>query len=160
MCAGVSQSSSPRHADLVDRRARVLITAGVVAALVAPVALDRDSFPLSTYPMYSRTRGDTVVFVTAHAVSTDGAMSTLTLGVIGDSDDPLIVASALRDAVREDRALARCTEIARRAADWAGLPADAVSIEVVSERHDVVAQVEGQPSVIDRTVHASCEVPR
>lgn len=144
----------------MDRPARILITIGVVAALLAPVMLDRDSFPLSTYPMYSRARGDAVVFSTAQAVDTGGVTSALTLGVIGDSDDPLIVAGELRDAIREDRAPERCGEIARRAADWSGLPADAVAIEVVSERHDVVAQVEGQPSVIDRTVHASCEVRR
>jgi hypothetical protein len=34
-----------------------------------------------------------------------------------------------------------------------------VSIEIVTERHDVVAQVEGSPSLLERTVHASCAVP-
>ena len=143
----------------MDRRARILITAGVVGALVAPVVLDRDSFPLSTYPVYSRTRGEAVTFATAQAVDANGNASTLTLGVIGDSDDPLIVAGELRDAIRDDRAAERCEEIAQRAAGWSGLPSESVSIEVVTERHDVVAQVEGDDSVLDRTVHAACEVP-
>jgi len=34
-----------------------------------------------------------------------------------------------------------------------------VTIEVATERHDVVAQVEGESSLLERTVHASCEVP-
>ncbi len=136
------------------------MTAAVVAALVAPVALDRDGFPLSTYPMYSRARGDRVTFATAQAVDPDGVASTLTLGVIGESDDPLVVAGELRDAIGDGRAAQRCVDIAERAARWDGLPRSTVAIEVVTERHDVVAQVEDGNSLVDRTVHARCEVPR
>ena len=142
----------------MDRRARLLITAGVVVALLVPLALDRDGFPLSTYPMYSRARGDEVTFATAQAVDAGGVTSALTLRVIGDSDDPLIVAGELRDAIRNGRAAERCEEIARRAAAWSGLSPGSVGIEVVTERHDVVAQVEGDHSTLDRTVHATCEV--
>ena len=130
-----------------------------MAALVAPVVANRDGFPLSTYPMYSRSRGDAVTFATAQAVDGAGGITTLTLSVIGDSDDPLIVAGELRDAIRDDRAQQRCDEIARRAAAWQGLPDGVERIDVVTERHDVVAQVEGAPSLLDRTVHASCVVP-
>ncbi len=143
----------------MSRRARIVITAGVVSALVAPVLLDADGFPLSTYPMYSQARGDEVTLATARAVDGRGEHSTLSLGVIGDSDDPLIVAGELRTAISDGNAARRCEEIARRAARWSGLPAGSVSIEVVTERHDVVAQVEGRPSLLDRTVHASCEAP-
>jgi hypothetical protein len=143
----------------MDRGARILTTAAVVGALVAPVVLDRDGFPLSTYPMYSRARGDAVTLATAQVVDADGEASALTLAVIGDSDDPLIVAGELRDAIRDDRADQRCEEIAQRAARWDDLPPGSVAIEVVTERHDVVAQVEGDPSMLERTVHASCEVP-
>jgi hypothetical protein len=136
-----------------------VVTALILGALVAPVALDRDGFPLSTYPMYSRTRGDALTFATAQAVDAAGATSTLTLAVIGDSDDPLIVAGELRDAIRDGRAVQRCEEIATRAARWGDLPAGSVGVEVVTERHDVVARVEGEASVIERTVHASCELP-
>ena len=143
----------------MGRRARILITAGVTAALMAPVVLDRDGFPLSTYPMYSRARGDAVTFATAQAVDADGMTSALTPGIIGESDDPLIVAGELREAIRDGRAAQRCDEIASRAAGWRGLPPGAVRIEVVTERRDVVAQVEGAPSLLDRTIHAACEVP-
>jgi len=137
----------------------MLVTGGVVAALVAPVAFDRDGFPLSTYPMYSRARGQAVTFATAQAVDENGNASALTLAVIGDSDDPLIVAGELRTSIRNDRADERCEEIARRAAAWSGLAAASSTIEVVTERHDVVVQVKGGDSLLERTVHASCEVP-
>ena len=147
-----------RHAEGMGRRVRILITTGVVGALMAPVVLDRDGYPLSTYPMYSRSRENAVTFATAQAVDANGVTSTLTLGVIGDSDDPLIVAGELRDAIRDGRAGERCEEISERAAVWSGLPTEISSIEVVTERHDVVVRVEGGQSLVERTVHASCEV--
>ena len=134
------------------------MTAGVVAALVAPVVLDRDGFPLSTYPMYSRARGDSVTFVTAQAVTTDGTTSPLTLAIIGRSDDPLVVAGELRTAIRRGVADVRCDDIAERAARWLELPTGAVAVEVVSERHDVVAQVSGDASLLAREVHARCPI--
>ena len=109
--------------------------------------------------MYARARGVEVTLATARAVEADGATSTLTLGVIGDSDDPLVVAGELREAIRDGRAVDRCSAIAERAARWDGLPVETTAIEVVTERHDVVVQVEGGDSLVERTVHARCEVP-
>jgi hypothetical protein len=149
-----------RDAGVVGRRTRILITAGVVGALVTPVLLDRDGFPLSTYPMYSRSRGDEVTFATAQAIDDAGRATALSLAVIGDSDDPLIVAGELRDAIRDGRARQRCEEIAGRAAAWSGLPPQTSTIDVVTERHHVVAQVEGGASLVERTVHASCPAVR
>lgn len=143
----------------MDRRARVLATGWVLVALIAPVVLDRDGFLLSTYPMYSSARGAEVSLVTAQSVTDDGSMTTLSLGVIGESDDPLVVAGELREAIADGRADERCVEIARRAAAWSSFPAGAVSIEVVTERHDVVARTLGERSLVSRRVHAVCEVP-
>lgn len=143
----------------MDRRARILVTAGVVGALVAPVVLDRDSLPLSTYPMYSRARGAEVTLPTAQAVDATGRPSSLTLEVIGGSDDPLIVAGELRTVIRNGGAERRCVEIAGRAATWSDLPTATVGIEVVTERHDVVARAGGEASLLQRTVYATCEIP-
>jgi hypothetical protein len=143
----------------MDRRARILVTAAVVGALVAPVALDRDSLPLSTYPMYSRARGAEVTLPTAQAIDADGRTTPLTLEVIGGSDDPLIVAGELRAAIRSDAADERCVEVAERAASWSDLPDTTITIEIVTERHDVVARASDEPSLLERTVYASCEVP-
>jgi hypothetical protein len=142
----------------MNRRGRIVVTLAVAGAIVAPVVLDRDDFPLSTYPMYSRARGDEVTFATAHAVSASGSTETLTLAVIGDSDDPLVVAGELRSAIRAGDAEDRCVEIAQRAAVWDGLSDEAVAVEVATERHDVVARANGDDSLVERTVHARCAI--
>ena len=141
----------------------------VVAAMVAPVVLDRDDFPLSTYPMYSRARLREQSLVTAVGVDAAGDRSRLSLQVIGASDDPLIVAAELRSAIADHRADEQCAAIAARLAARAaspgatssgegGAPPSTVAVEVVTERVDVVAEVLGEPSVLDRTVHARCDV--
>jgi len=135
------------------RAVRSTAVVGVLAALVAPVVADRDSFPLSTYPMYARNRSTEVSFVTAQGVRGDDDLVPLSLGTIGDSDDPLVVAGELRAAIRRDEADERCREIAARVDD------DNIEhVEVVTERHDTVVRLEGGESLIRRSVHAQCEV--
>ncbi|MET0907927.1 MAG: hypothetical protein ABWZ99_00545 [Ilumatobacteraceae bacterium] len=124
--------------------------------MVLPVVLDRDSFPLSTYPMYSRARPEEVTIPSAIGFDEAGDEHRLTLGVIGASDDPLIVAGELRTAIAAGRAQTRCAAIAERAARGLADELGLVRIEVVMERHDVVAQVTGESSLLDRTVHANC----
>ena len=138
---------------------RLAVTVGVVAALVAPVAYDRDSFPLSTYPMYSGARGSESTLVTARGLAADGATHELTPTLIGDSDDPLVVVGRLRAALAADRGDVRCGEIAERVASRSNLT-DIVRIEIVSERHDTVARTLGRDSLVDRDVRATCEVQR
>jgi hypothetical protein len=140
----------------MTRRARLLITGVVLALLLYPVAIDRDSHPLSTYPMYARTRAQESTIATAVGVSDDGERRPLTPTLIGDSDDPLVVVGQLRADISAGRADERCATIARRVAGRDDL--DIGTIEVVTERHDTVARVLGEPSLLDRDVHASCEV--
>lgn len=136
------------------------MTGGVVAALVAPVLLDRDGYPLSTYPMYARARAESVVLATAQGIDGAGARQQLSAGEIGASDDPLIVAGELREAIARGRAEERCAEIAARVARRsAGAAASGVvTIEIVTERHDVIARAGGDDSLLGREVHADCEV--
>ena len=141
---------------MTDQRRRVLV-AVTVLLLVAPVALDRDSFPLSTYPMYASTRGDVVAVATANGITTSGDTERLSLALIGDIDDPLIVAALVRDAIRDGAGGAErlCRDIATR------VRADSErfgQVEVVTERHDVVDHASGRESLESREVHAVCEV--
>lgn len=143
----------------MSRRSRSMVIVAVLAALVAPVLANRDSFPLSTYPMYARTRGAEVSFVTAQGIAADGTIVPLTLGTIGASDDPLVVAAELRDVVRLDEADSRCRVIAARVLNRSDADfADVEAVEVVTERHDTVTSLEGDDSLRDRTVHARCAV--
>jgi hypothetical protein len=140
---------------------RRLITAVVLAVLLLPVIGDRDSFPLSTYPMYAFERPDVVAFPTAVGVDGEGVRHRLDLDLIGESDDPLIVASLVRQAVRTggDAATTLCIEIAARAVHR---QLGFATIEVVTERHDVVARATDEPSLVSSDRHASCalEQPR
>lgn len=134
-------------------RGRHLVTAAVVGALLLPVALDRDDFPLATYPMYARQRAEVVSITTAIGLRADGSDTTLGLDVIGETDDPLIAVGELRAAIRAGDAERRCAEIAARVNDRT-----VTTVLVVSERHDVVEHVRDGDGFQDRTVHAECRV--
>ena len=139
-----------------------LATVVVVVAMLAPVARDHDSFPLSTYPMYSQARSDRVALPTAVGVDADGGISRLSLGLIGDSDDPLVVAGELREAIARAAVDERCDEIARRVdAEGATSPTGGriVTVEIVVEHHDVVDQAVDDPPPLRREVVARCKVP-
>ena len=139
-----------------SRPLRVAITLAVLLALLSPVALQRDDHPLSTYPMYARTRSNVVTFATAQLVGDAGRRSSLSLATIGASDDPLIVAGELRVAISNGSADRRCQEIAARLAR-SGVNG---SVEVVTEQHDTIAASNGRPSLVERRRHARCEVER
>lgn len=143
------------------RRRWALATGAIAVALLVPVALDHDSFPLSTYPMYSQARSAQVALPTAVGIEDDGDVDRLSLGLIGDSDDPLVVAGELREAIARGAAGDRCEAIAGRvsAAEVTSRSGGRiVAVEVVTEHHDVVDQAVGDPPPIRREVHARCEV--
>ena len=94
-----------------------------------------------------------MTFSTAVGVGADGDVRRLSLQVIAQTDDPLIAESFVDVAVASGRAAALCSEIAGRVSAWAA------TVEVVRERHDVVAAVSGEDSLLERTVHAACAVP-
>lgn len=137
---------------------RWLTSAVVLAVLVFPAVADRDSYPLSTYPVYATAREQTGVVHTAVGIADDGEFERLTLGLIADTDDPLIAEERVADAVRQDRADALCTTIASRVAR-----SDRGSrfrlIEVVTERLDFVLVAAERAAPLSRTVHAQCAVP-
>lgn len=140
--------------DRAGRAALLRVAAVVVGVgvLVSPVVRDHDSFPLSTYPVYSSARPDTATFVTAHGLRADGSPRPLSMDVIARTDDPLIAASRMNRAAQEGRSADVCAQIAGRAPD------DVVAVVVVRERHDVVAAARGDRSVRSSDELARCEV--
>jgi hypothetical protein len=143
-------SSAPRLVGWLCR----LVFAGVLVAVLSPLITSRDSFPLSTYPMYAGVGPRLDHFLTVVGVDPAGTAHTLSLATIARTDDPLIAESLLDQAVRGGRADALCAEVAGR------VGADAVSVEVVDELHDVVEKAQGKPSLRDRAVVARCPVRR
>jgi hypothetical protein len=143
--AGVDEGASP-----AIRWPRRLVAGSVLLAVAWPVVRGHDSFPLSTYPMYAETRGEAVSISTAVGVDGAGGRRRLSLRTIAETDDPLIAESAVDDAIRRGEAHALCAEIAAR------VPDGIERVEVVAERHDVVARAAGRPSLLDRSVLAVC----
>jgi hypothetical protein len=132
---------------------RVTATVVIVGAVASPALRDRDSFPLSTYPVYADVRPRTAEFVTAVGVLLDGNERRLSMDVLASTDDPLVAQQRLTDGLASDAA-ALCTRIAERAPD------DVFEVIVVSERHDIVRAATGDPSQLDRTIHARCRTDR
>ena len=132
---------------------RRLLTLAVVGALIAPVLANHDSFPLSTYPMYSRTRPAEVDIVTARGFDSAGSGVTLSIRVLADTDDPLVAESRLRAAARGGAVPSgvMCEEILARTG------AEIRAVHLVTERHDIVARASGEPSLLDSVIHAACE---
>jgi hypothetical protein len=100
-------------------------------------------------------RGSRVdTLATAVGVDAAGAVHRLSLATIAATDDPLIAESSLDEAIRTGRAEALCGQIAGRAGR------SLVRIEIVEERHDLVARSKHKDSLLERRVDASCEVRR
>lgn len=124
----------------------------VLLAVASPALRDRDSFPLSTYPMYASARSNVVAFPTVLGFDAEGARAPLALRAIARTDDALVGQARIRQAIEGGEADALCAEVAGRASDAV------VRLEVVTERHDVVALTVGDDSLLDRSLHATCEV--
>ncbi len=134
------------------RLARRFATLVLLGALFSPVIRDRDSLPLSTYPMYASTRSNVVSFVTVKGFRSNGEPEELSMFTIARTRDPLIAESFLADAVRRGDSDQLCTDVAARVDD------QVQQIVVATERFNVAERSSGDPP-FERTVHATCTVP-
>lgn len=154
--AGAYATARAPYAPTVARRLVAYGTAIVaVVAVALPGFTDRDSFPLSNYPMFSNDRGRVASFDTAVGVRPDGATVRLSPRLIGGGYEVIHAAQTVSKAIRAGDAAGLCAEIAVRATGDGY-----ATIEVVTERYDTVAWFEGNETPTDRRVHAACEVPR
>src|SRR6476646_36389 len=137
------------------RWAWAAVAVAIVGVGVVPFALDRDSFPLSTFPMFAADIARTQSVDTAVAVDAAGGVIRLTPAEIGGTTVVNQAASVVTTAIVGGRADDLCAAIAGRlAGDRSGLAA----VEVVTERYDAVHWFDGDRTPIDRQVHARCPV--
>jgi len=142
---------APRSSPSSRWRTTAVVIA-VVVLVVSPAMRNRDSFPLSTYPIYAHSRSRLVTFDTVEGVVAGGDIERLSLEAIAQTDDPLIAASVVSNAIRNDDADALCATVAAR------VVAPVQRVEVVSEQHDTIEWLRGDDSVRGRIVHAVCAV--
>ena len=135
------------------RWAWAAVAVAIVLVGVVPFALDRDSFPLSTFPMFAADIDRTQSVDTAVAVDAAGGVIRLTPAEIGGTTVVNQAASVVTTAIVGGQAADLCAVIAGRVGD-----AGAVAVEVVTERHDAVRWFDGDRTPVDRVVHARCPV--
>ena len=127
-----------------------------VTAVLSPVLHERDSYPLSTYPMFSHDRGRVAVIDTAVGWDGEGRRRRLNPTLIAGGIEVIRAAVTVSRSITNGDTGALCAEIAQRAAGRR----DLVRIEVVSETHDVVRHFTESAEPLTVTVHASCPVLR
>ncbi len=132
----------------------VLIVVGVV-----PLALDRDSFPLSTYPMFSSRRTTAEPVDTAVGITADGSVARLSPTMIAGTDEIIIATVTVGKALADGTAAELCSDIAGRisGSNLTSGEGRIVAVEVVTERFDAVQWYDGDRTPLQRTVHARCE---
>ncbi len=129
---------------------RTVATVGIVLLLFLPVMRNRDGLPLSTYPMYSSARSDTVRFVTVRAFDSRDNERSLSMFTIAETRDPLIAESYLSDVVDRGDAAQLCQDVAARVGP------EVRRIEVARERFELTDRQTGDPAA-ERDVITSCE---
>jgi hypothetical protein len=139
------------------RRAWAYVVSVAALALVFSPVLrpsQRDSYPLSTYPMFSYDRGRESALPTAVGVTDDGQVRRLSPELISGGYEPVHAFATVGASIANGDTPDLCREIAQRTArSRAGV---FVAIEVVTEVHDVVAWFEGHKEPSQRIVHARC----
>lgn len=134
-------------------RVAVLVAVALVMAIPALRRPPTDGFPLSTYPMFARDRGETSTIATAVGLTGDGSEVRLSPEVLAGSDEPMQAISTAAAAVRDGRGEAWCQEVSARIDD-----VEVVAVEVRRETHDVVAYFTDDAPALDVDVVARCSV--
>mgnify|MGYP000860894298 CR=1 FL=1 len=121
---------------------------------------DEDSFPLSTFPMFSHERPRRMTVMHAVGVDAAGERTPLSPRVSAATSEPLQSLRTLELAVQAGRGAALCAAIAARVAAEDDL-VDQQTVEVETIAFDAVAYFdEDPPGPYIRRLHARCPVPR
>ena len=133
-----------------------VVSVSALAAVFSPVLRpsQRDSYPLSTYPMFSNDLGRESALATAVGVTIDGQVRRLSPELISGGYEPVRAYTTVEASIANGDTADLCREIAERAAK--SRATDVIAIEVVTEVHDVVAWFEGDKVPVQRIVHARC----
>ncbi|WP_437726722.1 hypothetical protein [Sorangium sp. So ce861] len=137
------------------------VTAGLVLLMLAPLFRRPpvDSFPLSTYPMFSWGRHDARTTVErAVGVDSRGERRPIPPRLVG-SEEVLQAKATLAHSIRQGARAARalCRGVAARVAEDDRY-ADVVKVEIRTDTFDAVAFFDGHETPIDSKLHASCKV--
>jgi hypothetical protein len=145
----------------VLRRAWAYAFSGaLIAAVLWPLlgSPQSDSFPFSTYPMFSGRRSAEVSISHVIAVDASGRAEVLPPEALG-TGEVIQAFETVRQAIRqgEDSTAALCSEVA----EWARDRRDgAISVAVITDTYDGIAYFEGETQPLTSLTHGICEVQR
>lgn len=143
----------------LERGVAIVVGFGASLAVLSPlVAMDGDSFPISSYPMFAHPRGQLTLY-TAVARAADGSELRLPPSAVGSSEVLQSKVLIARSVERGPEAtLALCRSIAQRIA---GLPGAASlrSVEIVRRRYDPIAYFVTGPEPIEQERLQTCKLP-
>jgi len=152
-------AASERGAVRRARAAGMLVLLVVAAAVLWPVIRrpPQDSFPLSTYPMFSFPLEPVAEMDLVVGVDADGDDVRLSPESIAGTDEVIQAGGAVARAVagQGDDPGALCRRVAARL-----VGDDPVAVEVRTDLYDAIGWFRGAREPLERTVHARCEVPR
>lgn len=120
----------------------------------------RDSFPHSTYPMFSENRPPIADIDLVVGVTRAGDRRTLSPELIAGTEEVIVAGSLVRRSVaRGAEAISRlCRDAAERVGT--GGSREVVAVEVVTDRLDAVEWFAGDHTPLATETHLRCEVPR
>lgn len=152
-------SEAPSPPPAWQRLRAAAVTCGLTAAVLSPLVHGRDSFPLSTYPMFAAPRPRAELAV-ARLVLADGTRRPFPPRLVG-GDEILQVAATLAARARANAA-GLCASLSQELArvQEVDAAAGAVRVEIARERWDPVAALARGRPPLERRVLASCVVPR
>ena len=133
----------------------------MLALVLSPLARhpDDDSFPLSTYPMFSHERPRSMTMTHVVGLDASGRREPLSPRVSADTREVLQSMRTIEGAVRRGRAIVSCHEAAERVKARPELDhVREVAVETIT--FDAVAYFDDAPPEPKRFVHARCKVRR
>ncbi len=140
-----------------ERAHAYALSAALLGAALLPLLTGRDSFPLSTYPMFAKRR-ETEVEVN-RAVGVRGAERVSLPPEVVASQEVMQAAATLRRALGGGSAAAAalCKDVAGRVARSPAF-AGVTGVELVTERWDSVAYFAGKTEPLSSRVRSRCKV--
>ncbi|MBX3199452.1 MAG: hypothetical protein KF894_15065 [Labilithrix sp.] len=134
----------------------------LAAGILSPLARERgwDSFPISSYPMFSRgTIGAVNELAHAVLVLDGGGRAPASPALLG-TPEPMVATAIVRAHLARGSSEDLCAAVAARARS---ARPEAVAVEIVRSRFDARRYFSAEPDArepLERTVYARCEVAR
>jgi hypothetical protein len=149
---------------VAERRQRwlaALVGLLTLGAVLSPLgSMQADSFPISSYPMFARPRGQPTLYAVS-ARGRDGGELRLPAEVIGSSEvlqTKVLIQRSVEGGPEAMQAL--CSGVAGRIAAQPAAYGDPIAVEIVRRRFDPIAYFERGPEPIEQERLLRCQVPQ